>query len=356
MRVVIVGNGFGGLSAAYAAELEGLEVVQVGPKHFEYLPSLSKVLSGRKSAEDLTVTPKVRWDFVDKKVVEVTEDNNKVKVITEDGEIVDGDYAVVAPGARPWVPIEGVTPLYKVSHARQVKEKLDKIGKDAKIAVVGSGLVGLEAAGELAWTREARMSNYTVKIIEAAPVISPTLPCERVREPIKRRLEKHGIEYYLNSMVSEIKDGKVVTKDGKEIEADLVIWAAGVQGPDVKLPCERGKRGFYVVDEFMKGNGCKRIYVIGDASSSKSLKMAEEAMRQGWYAILHIAGKRKSPYAPFLTTERPFCFITIGPLDGVSVLNKLVVPGRLAPVAKDLLEKWMLKAAREAKMRPPVPV
>ncbi len=356
-RVLIVGNGFGALSAAHSAEKNGLEIVQIGPKKFEYLPSLAKILSGRKSAEELTTVPSFRWDHVDSKVKEVVEEGDKVKAITVDGEVIEADFAVVSPGALPWVPVEGAYPLYRIAHAVQLKKKLDEVGKDANVVIVGSGLVGLEAAGELAWTREAGLTNYKVKVVEAASVVSPTLPCERVREKIAKKLKEHNIELYLNAMVSEIKDRKVITKDGKEIEADVVIWAAGVQGPEIEVKCaERGRRGFYEVNEYMLGKGCKRTYIIGDASSSRALKMAEEAMRQGWYSILHAMGKRKEPYKPFLTPERPFCFITLGPKDGVSVLNKVVVPGKLAPVMKDLFEVWMLRMARAAKMRPPVPV
>ncbi len=357
MRIAVVGTGFGGLSAAHAAEKHGAEVVQIGPEKFEYLPSLAKVLSGRKKAEELEVKPDFRWEHINSTVSKVEEHEGGVKLYLDDGSTVEADYVVLAPGARAWVPVEGAYPLYRVDHARRVAEALEKVGKDAKIAIVGTGLVGLEAAGELAWTREAGLSNYEVFMLEAAPVLSPTLPCEKVRKVLPKRLEKHGIKYYLNAMVSEIKDGKVVTKDGKEYEADAVIWAAGVQGPSIEVPCAKlAKRGFIEADEYLRAKGCKRIYVAGDASSTRSLKMAEEALRHGWYAVLHILGKKKEPYKPFLTPENPYCFITLGPNDGISVMKKVVVPGKLAPIVKDFLEKLMIKWAREAKMRPPVPV
>ena len=357
MRVAVVGTGFGALSAAHAAEKAGIEVIQIGPSKFEYLPSLAKVLSKRKRPEELEVRPKFRWEHIDDLVEKVEETESGVELYLKSGEVVDADYAVLAPGARAWVPVEGAYPLYRVSHARTIAKALDEMGKDAKIAIVGTGLVGLEAAGELAWTRESGKTNYEVFMLEAAPVLSPTLPCEKVRKIIPERLKKHNIKFYLNAMVSEIKDGKVVTKDGKEYYADLVIWAAGVQGPDIEVPCaERARRGFLATDEYLRAKGCKRVYVVGDASSNKSLKMAEEALRHGWYAILHITGKKKEPYKPFLTPENPFCFITLGPTDGISVMRRAVVPGRLAPIVKELLERIMLRWAREATMRPPVPV
>ncbi|ALU12564.1 hypothetical protein EYM_05195 [Ignicoccus islandicus DSM 13165] len=357
MRVIVVGNGFGALSASRAAEVNGLEVIQIGPRKFEYLPSLTKILSGRKRAEDLTVEPNFRWEFVEDLVTEVEETENGVKVVTENGREYEGDFAVLAPGSEPWVPVEGVYPLYRINHAVEVKRKLDELGNDATIAVVGTGLVGLETLGELRWMNASGKASYRLKAIEAAPVISPTLPCEKIKPVIMNKLRKYGIEVHLNSLVSEVKNGKVITSSGNEIEADLVIWAAGVKGPKVKVNCaERAKRDFFVVDEFQRAKGCKRTYVAGDAANSKALKMAEEAMRQGWYAVLHAIGKKRDPYVPFLTSERPFCFITLGPTDGISVLNKVVIPGRLAPIAKEILEKWMLRMAKAAKMKPPVPV
>ncbi len=357
MKVIVIGNGFGALSASRAAEVNGLEVVQVGPRKFEYLPSITKILSGRKSAEDLTVEPAFRWEFVEDVVTEVREEGDGVKVLTKGGRELEGDFAILAPGSEPWVPVKGAYPLYRVSQAVEVRKRLEELGRDAEIAVVGTGLVGLETLGELHWMNEVGIASYRLKAIEAAPVISPTLPCEKIKPIILMKLRKLGIEVHLNSLVSEIKEGKVVTSSGKEITADLVIWAAGVKGPDIEVNCaERAKRGFFAVDEFQRAKGCERVYVVGDASSSKALKMAEEAMRQGWYSVLHAIGKKREPYAPFITTDRPFCFITLGPKDGVSVINKAVIPGRLAPIVKDLLEKWMLRMAKHAKMRPPVPV
>ena len=352
-----MGNGFAALSAAHAAEKLGVEVVQIGPKKFEYLPSITKVLSGRKSAEELEVVPKFRWEHVDALVKAVRETNSGVEIVLKDDKTITADYAVVATGASAWVPVEGAFPLYRVEHARKLKKELERLGGEATIAVVGTGLVGLEAAGELVWTREAGFTKYKVIMLEAAPVISPTLPCEKVRAVVPKLLKKHKVEYHLNAMVSKIKNGKVITKDGKEYDADLVVWAAGVKGPEVEIPCgEKDKRGFYLVDEHLRAKGCKRIYVTGDSSSGPSLKMAEEALRHGWYAILHIAGKKTSPYKPFLTKDNPFCFITFGPNDGISVMKRVVVPGRLAPIVKEILERIMIRWAREAKMRPPVPV
>ena len=357
MRVAIVGTGFGGLSAATAAEKQGLEVVQIGPPRFEYLPSLAKILSGRKRPSELTVKPSFRWDVVNDKVTKVVEEGGKVKVFTEGEEVIEADYAVLAPGSEPWMPVEGALPLYRVSHAEKIRKRLKEIGESAKIVIVGSGLVGLEAAGELAWTREAGLSEYEVTILEGAPEIAPTLPCKKVRPLIARLLKKHEIKFMLNTLVSKVENDKVVSKDGKEIYADLVIWAAGVQGPKIEVPCaSRARRGFIEVDEYLRAKGCKRIYVAGDAGSSKSLKMAEEAMRHGWYAILHMTKKKREPYKPFLTAENPICFISLGPKDGISVIRRAVVPGRLAPVVKDVLEKVMIRMAKNANMRPPVPV
>ncbi len=356
MRVAIIGTGFGGLSAATAAEKYGLEIVQIGPSHFEYLPSLAKILSGRKNSEDLIVRPAFRWDLIPEKALKVVEEGNKVKVVTEN-ERVEADFVILAPGSEPWMPVQGVSPLYRVSHAREIKRKLDKVGKNAKIVIVGSGLVGLEAAGELAWTREAGLTEYEITILEGAPELAPTLPCWKVRSLIAKLLRKHKVKYYLNALVSRIEDGKVISKDGKEFEADVVIWAAGVQGPRIDVPCAtRARRGFIEVDEYLRAKGCKRIYVAGDASSSKSLKMAEEAMRHGWYAVLHMTNRKREPYKPFLSSQNPICFITLGPKDGVSVIRKIAIPGRLAPTVKDILERLMISMAKKAKMRPPIPV
>ena len=45
-------------------------------------------------------------------------------------------------------------------------------------------------------------------------------------------LRKAGVDVRLNTMITEAVDGALITKDGEKIEADLMVWAAGIKAPD----------------------------------------------------------------------------------------------------------------------------
>ncbi len=348
--MLVVGNGFAALTSLnYLSKYVRDDLVQIGPKNFEYLPSLAAVIAGRKKASEVTVEPRRKWKFIEGKVVKVFDDEKKVKVVLDNGEKIKSDKLILAVGARPWVPIKNVYAPYSMADA----EKLSKLVRDAeKIAVVGSGLVGLEVAGELA------SIGKKVTIFEALKVIAPSIPCPKAREVIKDVLKTLKIDIVLDAFVKEVEGGYIRLKDGRSFKADLVIWAAGVMGPSVEVPCsQRNRRGFIEVDNYLRAIGCKNVYVPGDANAYPVLKMAEEAMRQGWYLGKLLLNKTSKEYKPLLTFKRPYFFISMGPEHGVSILGcKIILKGRLAPMMKEFFEKLILKMVREGNLRPPVPI
>ncbi len=347
--MIVVGNGFAALTALNYLSKQGVDVTQVGPRYFEYLPSLAAVIAGRKRASELRVEPKRRWKFVEGRVVKVFDDEKRVKIIMENEEKLKSKKVILAIGARPWVPIENVYVAYNMNDA----EELSKRVRDAKrIGVVGSGLVGLEVAGELA------SIGKEVIMFEALDVIAPSIPCPKAREAIKEVLRRLGIELVLNAFVKSVEENKVILRDGKKFDIDLVIWSAGVMGPAIEIPCtDRDRRGFIRVDNYLRAIGCKNVYVPGDANAMPVLKMAEEAMRQGWYLGKLLTGKTRKEYKPLLTFKRPFFFIAMGPEHGVSILGcKIIVKGKLAPLMKEIFERMILKMVKNGNLRPPVPI
>jgi len=110
-----------------------------------------------------------------------------------------------------------------------------------KVAIIGAGATGVELAAELHRTTRAIISygmdrvdpekDLKVILLEAAPKILPALP-DRLSNAAQKLLVDLGVEVITNAKVQQVLSDKVVLSDGKEIPAELIVWAAGVKAPD----------------------------------------------------------------------------------------------------------------------------
>ena len=111
---------------------------------------------------------------------------------------------------------------------------------DVKIAIVGGGATGIELSADL-YNAAAHLNDYgfgklkrtniNVTLIEAGPRLIPALT-EKVSAAALSELTKTGVDVRLNTMVTEALEDGLITKDGEKIEADLMVWAAGVKAPE----------------------------------------------------------------------------------------------------------------------------
>jgi NADH dehydrogenase len=109
------------------------------------------------------------------------------------------------------------------------------------IAIIGAGATGTELAAELHRTVRAVVAygldrikperDIRIVLVEAAPRILPALP-ERISEATTKLLEQMGVEVKTGTRVAEVREDGVVFADGALLPAELVVWSAGVKGPD----------------------------------------------------------------------------------------------------------------------------
>ncbi len=147
------------------------------------------------------------------------------------------------------------------------------------LAIVGGGATGVELAAELYHVADLLkmygmpdMSAKRLKIdlIEAGPRILPALP-ERIAGTAKRELAKLGVSVHENVRVtSATEQGFIASTAGEEdklIEADLMVWAAGVKAPDFIRELEifeTNRAGQIIVKPNLQSSIDEQIYVIGD--------------------------------------------------------------------------------------------
>jgi NADH dehydrogenase len=315
-RVVILGAGFGGLTAAKALSKEA-DVTVVDRHNFQtFLPLLYQVATAGLAADHVAhpVRGALRKSGVKFRMgspISVDHKNKSVKL--DSSEVLEFDHLVVALGsATADFGVAGVN-----EHALGMKSVHEAIGIRAEVmrrfedlcrfedqtrlslSVVGGGPTGVEMAGALAELKRGPLKNdeanaaehIDIYLIEAGPRILPMFS-EKLSARAKKDLEKLGVKVLLNTAVQEVKPRQILIKDGSVIPSEVTIWAAGVKGEPtgglLNLPLE-GTR--ISVAQNLQVNHYPHIWAIGDISSAKGADggflpmVAPVAMQQGrWVA------------------------------------------------------------------------
>jgi NADH dehydrogenase len=315
-RVVILGAGFGGLTAAKALSKDA-DVTVVDRHNFQtFLPLLYQVATAGLAADHVAhpVRGALRKSGVKFRMgspISVDHKNKSVKL--DSSEVLEFDHLVVALGsATADFGVAGVN-----EHALGMKSVHEAIGIRAEVmrrfedlcrfedqtrlslSVVGGGPTGVEMAGALAELKRGPLKNdeanaaehIDIYLIEAGPRILPMFS-EKLSARAKNDLEKLGVKVLLNTAVQEVKPRQILIKDGSVIPSEVTIWAAGVKGEPtgglLNLPLE-GTR--ISVAQNLQVNHYPHIWAIGDISSAKGADggflpmVAPVAMQQGrWVA------------------------------------------------------------------------
>jgi NADH dehydrogenase len=315
-RVVILGAGFGGLTAAKALSKDA-DVTVVDRHNFQtFLPLLYQVATAGLAADHVAhpVRGALRKSGVKFRMgspISVDHKNKSVKL--DSSEVLEFDHLIVALGsATADFGVAGVT-----EHALGMKSVHEAIGIRAEVmrrfedlcrfedqtrlslSVVGGGPTGVEMAGALAELKRGPLKNdeanaaehIDIYLIEAGPRILPMFS-EKLSARAKKDLEKLGVKVMLNTAVQEVKPRQILIKGAATIPSEVTIWAAGVKGEPtgglLNLPLE-GTR--ISVAQNLQVNHYPHIWAIGDISSAKGADggflpmVAPVAMQQGrWVA------------------------------------------------------------------------
>ena len=315
-RVVILGAGFGGLTAAKALSKEA-DVTVVDRHNFQtFLPLLYQVATAGLAADHVAhpVRGALRKSGVKFRMgspISVDHKNKSVKL--DSSEVLEFDHLIVALGsATADFGVAGVN-----EHALGMKSVHEAIGIRAEVmrrfedlcrfedqtrlslSVVGGGPTGVEMAGALAELKRGPLKNdeanaaehIDIYLIEAGPRILPMFS-EKLSARAKKDLEKLGVKVLLNTAVQEVKPRQILIKGAATIPSEVTIWAAGVKGEPtgglLNLPLE-GTR--ISVAQNLQVNHYPHIWAIGDISSAKGADggflpmVAPVAMQQGrWVA------------------------------------------------------------------------
>ncbi len=162
----------------------------------------------------------------------------------------------------------------RVSRAMMAEPDADE---KVSVAIVGGGATGVELAAEL-YNAAAALRHYglevfdesrlEVTLLEAGTRILPALP-ERLSDAATHELQTLGVEVWTDTQIVEARKWGLITAEGNDIEADLMVWAAGVKGADFlsQLGLETNRNNQIVVSETMQSVTDPSIFALGDCAS-----------------------------------------------------------------------------------------
>ena len=311
-KVVILGAGFGGLTAARAAA-KFAQVTLIDRHNFQtFLPLLYQVSTAGLAADHVAypirgALRKTNVEFRMGVPKQINASSNEL--ILDSGDCISYDHLVIAMGSTTAdFGIPGVTKfafgMKTVGEALAIRSRVMRAyesmcnpgsAEKFEIAIVGGGPTGVEMAGAFAeLIRGPLKSDFTaaaqrihVSIIEGGPRLVPSFSAS-LSARTQRDLEKLGVTVRTATAVKEVNENSIQTSAGEFIPANITIWAAGVKGvnemEELNLPVLKGR---IQVEETLQVTGYENIWAIGDiagviGSDGNMLPMvAPVAMQQG---------------------------------------------------------------------------
>lgn len=279
-RVVVVGNGMAG--ARFVEELcrrDATAAVTVfgaedRPAYNRIL--LSDVLAGKRRADQVVLTAAPGRVVLRQGVCVTRIDRNARAVHADDGSSTPYDVLVLATGSTALVPpVQGIAGpdgrLLEGVHVFRTLDDCEAItaaaGRATRAAVVGGGLLGLEAA------RGLLDSGLQVDVVHGGGHLMETQLDPTGGAVLRRAVEALGVGVHLGSFAAGVTGGRHVTgvrlADGRQVEADLVVLACGIR-PQVDLARAAGlavDRAVLVDDELRTDD--PHVFALGECAQHR---------------------------------------------------------------------------------------
>ncbi|GMO39187.1 NAD(P)/FAD-dependent oxidoreductase [Bradyrhizobium sp. TM233] len=301
--LVIVGNGMA--AARLVDELAktslgryAVAVIGEEPRLAYNRVLLSSVLAGETGSHEIELRPAdwwrhrgvtVRYGY---RVTEIDTGRRELKI--EGEESMEYSKLVLATGSTPLrlnLPGADLAGVHTFRDTRDVDLLLTLAAAKKRVVVVGGGLLGLEAAYGLA------KAGAPVTLLHLMDRLMERQLDGPAADLLKTLVERKGIRILLNASTARIQgDGHVEAvelADGSRIEADAVIFAAGIK-PNVALAKDAGiavNRGIVVNDEMQTAS--PDIFALGECAEHRGTcyGLVEPAYEQARVLARHLAGK-----------------------------------------------------------------
>jgi NADH dehydrogenase len=378
-RVVIVGGGFGGLSAAKALTKQPFDVTLIDRNnHHLFQPLLYQVATAGLSPAD--IASPIRGIIGSQRnttvmLAEVSGVDTARKEVVAEGRRVAYDYLVLATGARhayfghdDWAAFApGLKTIDDATYLRRrILLAFERAENETDVeerhmlmtfVVIGGGPTGVEMAGAIAeLAKRALAADFhsidprgaRIILVEAAPrVLTPFT--EKLSDTARRSLEQLGVEVRLGAAVTDCSS-EGVRLGGDFIPARTIIWAAGVLASPAGrwLGAETDRAGRVKVRGDLSVPGHPEVFVIGDTAAvtapdgSMLPGVAPVAKQQGQYVARALIARSKGRTAGAFRYRDYGLLATIGRSRAVAQLGGLHISGFLAWVLWSVAHVYFL--------------
>ena len=300
--LVIVGNGMAAARlvdelAKTALGRYAIAVIGAEPRLAYNRVLLSSVLAGETASHEIELKPADWWRDrgvtvkYNCRAAEIDVGRRELKI--ENDESIEFSKLVLATGSTPLrlnVPGADLLGVHTFRDSRDVDLLLTLAAQRKRVVVVGGGLLGLEAAYGLA---KAGAQVDLIHLMDRLMERQLDAPAAAL---LKSLVERKGIKILLNANSARIHGETHVEAvelvDGRRIEAEAVIFAAGIR-PNVALAKEAGisvNRGV-VVDDHLQTSAA-RVFALGECAEHRGIcyGLVEPAYEQARVLARHLAG------------------------------------------------------------------
>jgi len=355
-RIVILGGGFAGMTAAECLERDlqkdpGVSITLVSETNaLLFTPMLAEVAGSSLEPSHISTplrTTLHRTEFIRGRVTAVDLENKRVLLDASIGRaescesVLSYDHLVFALGAvsnylglsnvqRLAFDFKSLLDAIRIrNHVIEMFERGDR-ERDPEarktlltFVIAGGGFAGVELAGALNDFARGILADYPnirredvrVVLVHARDRILPELS-ESLGRYAQQRMEARGVEFRLNARLVDAREGVVVLSDG-EIPAETLVWTAGTApNPLTKtLPLEKDKRGALIVDKTLAVPSHAGVWALGDCAAVVDAKTGKSCPPTAQFALREAATLAKNIRAHLQgKAARGFHFDSLGAL------------------------------------------
>ncbi|MEH0146089.1 NAD(P)/FAD-dependent oxidoreductase [Corynebacterium sp. Q4381] len=372
-HVVIIGAGFGGLSAARSLADADVDVTLINrTNHHLFAPLLYQVATGILSSGEIAQS-----------VRQLTRGQDNVRVVRADVQTIDTDaQTVTALDAGETLEFsydslilaagagqsyfgndhfaEFAPGMKTVDDALEIRARINDAFERAEHAtdpnereklltfvIVGAGPTGVELAGQVAELahRTLKKGEYSysteaakIVLIDGMPQVLPPFG-KRLGKKAQRQLEREGVTVVLNALVSNVDADSVTYKDTKTeqettIQAATKIWSAGVEASPLgrivaeQAGVEVNRNGTVQVNPDCSVGEKRNVFIIGDMMSLNKLPgVAQVAIQSGDYVGNLIKDQVAHEVEP--DQREPFDYFDKGSMAIISRFNAVAKIGKV---------------------------